>query len=84
MKFYDYVCEECGKITEYKSDSMLKDLPEYVQCQYCGENCTYSWKQSLLSGMIIPEHMKATSSDRFKYNKMTREQKKYTKGGIEK
>ena len=76
MKFYDYVCTECKKITEYIAESLKDPLPKKIKCQYCGKDCIYDWKQTKQSAVHVPEHMKA-GHEGFKYNKINREHKKY-------
>ncbi|HRZ18547.1 MAG TPA: hypothetical protein P5136_00580 [Methanofastidiosum sp.] len=55
---FEYKCEECGKITEYKKP-YEQEAPDAIGCEHCSG---IAYKRPFGANIIVPEDFKSVRS----------------------
>lgn len=58
MNKEDFVCQQCGKITEFTKENANANFPETIECMHCKSKDT---KRKWSGKITIPQSFRATS-----------------------
>lgn len=72
-----YKCTKCQTQKEIVLNSILDEKPKTIKCEKCGGEAVYDFGQLKSSHTIIPEKMKALGEKGMKYNKISRDNRRF-------